>query len=328
MAGFGEILSGGLKNFGSGLGEGFQQLANQKLQQVLSRNQQSQTVKGLESLGISADEAKSLSALDPNILNTVVKNKLSAPGDQAFAQALSGLLGGNQQPGQDQMQMGENGAQQQIEPSRLNSKQAIELAKIGLKQQESQRRISHAKDQAIEKETLPYYKKIVAAKESATASKNRLSKMKSLVEKGGLPIASFYNLFKNLEEQKGHLGNIISPVGTLLRNAQKLTSPNTEQFEKLSSEFIKDAKSIFGSRITDTDLKAFMAQVPTLGNTDKGKLAIIKNLEIANEAEELKYKAAKQIIKENNGKRPANFEFLVEERVKSKLDKLAEKFLI
>ncbi len=123
------------------------------------------------------------------------------------------------------------------------------------------------------------------------------------------------------------IGGLISPVVGVLRSIQRLTSPDTEEFEKLSAQFISGAKAIFGSRITDQDLKAFMSQIPTLSNTDAGKKKIIRSMKIANEAEHVRAKAMKEIIKENDGRRPANLPILVEERAQPELDMLAEKFV-
>lgn len=124
----------------------------------------------------------------------------------------------------------------------------------------------------------------------------------------------------------GAIGGLINPVVGVLRSIQRLTSPDTEEFEKLSNQFIGGAKAIFGSRVTDNDLKAFMAQIPTLSNTDEGKKKIIHSMKIANEAEHIRADAMKEIIKENGGKRPFDLPLQVEERAKPEIEKLAEKF--
>src|SRR4029077_7950413 len=122
------------------------------------------------------------------------------------------------------------------------------------------------------------------------------------------------------------IGGLINPIGQLLSFAQRRTSPNTEEFEKLSSDFIRDAKNIFGSRVTDQDLKAFFKTIPTLANTDQGKTAIIRNMKLFNKAIETKYEVLKDILQENKSKRPTNLKILVEERAKPKLNKLAKQF--
>ncbi len=185
-------------------------------------------------------------------------------------------------------------------------------------------------------------------------SNKRLGQMKTLITKeGGLPIAAIYNLYDNLERKVhpeqaalagGTLGGLttqggwkgaaigsiagalISPIAGVLKDMQKVSSPNTERFEKLSADFVRDAKSIFGSRITDADLQAFLKMIPTLSNTDSGKLSIIENMEAFNKYNKIRANTARQIIKANKGRTPENLEALVFEMTKPELDKLADDF--
>lgn len=223
-----------------------------------------------------------------------------------------------------------------------------------------QREVASAKAQAIiNEETLPLYNKVAADKDFADFSEPRLKKMKNIIEKkGGLPIAAFYNLFKNLEEHAGSTtaaggaigglaglaggplsgaigaaigtatGALISPIASLLRSGQKITSSNTEEFEKLSNEFIKGAKVLFGNRITNDELKAYLAIIPTLAQTDHGKLQIIKNMEVANKIAKIKYDAMRRIIHENGNRRPADLLFQIDDRTKSEVDKLTQQFVL
>jgi len=124
----------------------------------------------------------------------------------------------------------------------------------------------------------------------------------------------------------GGIGSLIGPIGSLLKSAQTFTSPDTEEFQKLSTDFIREAKNIFGSRITDNDLKTFLSLVPSLSQTDHGKLAIIKNMKMFNKASKIKAKNMKKIIHENGGRRPENLQILVNDRSKNELDKLAKEF--
>lgn len=129
----------------------------------------------------------------------------------------------------------------------------------------------------------------------------------------------------------GTLGGALAGLAYSQRATQKLGElrkeyPDVEEFEKLSASFIKGAKAVFGSRVTDADLRAFMAMVPTLNNTENGKKAIIRNIQVAAKANEARYRAMEQIIRENGGKRPANLALLVEQRSEPELDRLAEEF--
>lgn len=241
-----------------------------------------------------------------------------------------------------------------LTPAEMKREKAQELAqrKQDIILERERAKNDRIEQTALRKEKKPYIDKLQSGYEVANEGGLVLDKMEKLIDKGGLPIAAFYSLFDKLEHVSpavagplgaaagtyiggpvgaligGGIGALVSPVATMLKYAQRLTSPNTEEFEKLSSSFVKQAKSIFGSRITDKDLEAFMKTIPTLAQTDKGKRAIIDNMRVFNKAAQIKYKAYKDIIKENNNKIPEDLEFQVEERSKPELDKISEKFLV
>jgi hypothetical protein len=100
----------------------------------------------------------------------------------------------------------------------------------------------------------------------------------------------------------------------------------TQAFEKYSAEFIKGAKGIFGSRITDADLNQFMKMVPTLMNTNEGKLAVLRNIQLVNEATLVKGKIRDKIVKENGGRRPYNLEDMVEDISDPIINKMTDQF--
>lgn len=106
-----------------------------------------------------------------------------------------------------------------------------------------------------------------------------------------------------------------------------LSNPNTEEFRKLETDFIRDAKYIFpGGRITDYDIKSFLQTVPTLMNSPEGRERIIQNRRLMNEAKLIKYNEYKKILKENNGRKPPNLFIQLEERVQPQIQKLEDDF--
>jgi len=231
------------------------------------------------------------------------------------------------------------------------------------RQQAAQKKEQQIRQKEVNKETQKYYDNLVNLNDAADFEEPHLKKMEHLVKsKGGLPISSVYNLFSSLEDirpeagaqaggvtggliggllgsaggpsgtvlgaAKGAsvgagLGALAKPLAVLLKSAQRLTSPNTEEFEKLSADFVRGAKLWFGSKLTDADLKAYLATIPTLANTDKGKLDIIHTKRDLNKITKARYRAAKQLIRENHGDRPQNFQLLIEERAKKELDRLS-----
>lgn len=192
-------------------------------------------------------------------------------------------------------------------------------------------------EHAAEKESQKFITDVAKEYKGAQESNKRLDRMTQLIEKGSLPFSSTYRLFKNLSETEigknipiiGSLAALtVNPVlqgigglgGAVQRN---ITARDSEEFEKLQADFIKLAKDFFPGRVSDADLKAFVQTLPTLAQSDSGKLRIIENMKNFNKAAELRYNIAKAIIRANGGKRPKNLELLVEEYAGPELENLA-----
>lgn len=248
-------------------------------------------------------------------------------------------------------------------PAGLKPQQALQLAQLGLqkqavtqKEEAAQRKfdkqLAAKEQQQAQKETLPYYNKVLEEDKAAKKIDMDTDRMIKLIEKGKLPNPVWYKTLKDIEDIPAHyklggigagaiagykfggvpgavagagLATFLEGVAGAARWLQK--TPDIEEFEKLSANFISGAKAVFGSgRLTDQDLKAFLLTVPQLSNSDAGKKAIIRNIKLMNEASHVRAKAMKSIIEANNGRRPANLEILVERIVEPELDRIAQEF--
>jgi chemotaxis protein histidine kinase CheA len=182
-----------------------------------------------------------------------------------------------------------------------------------------ERKLSAVEQRYVDKETLPVYKEINDKAKASKDSNIRLGRMEHLINRGQLSNTAFYNGIKALGKIPG-IGGYIESI------AESFLSPDTQEFEKLSTDFIKDAKQFFGNRITQQEVAMFLKTVPNLSQTNAGKHRVIRNMRIFNEAAGLRKKIMDEIIRDNNGKRPANLESLIEERAEPQLNALAEQF--
>lgn len=343
---------------GQGLGEGLQQLAQHKLMQLHQQREQSRVGHGLQSLGFSPEQSQQLAGLPPALLGPVIKNYLAAAENSGLEEALGALSG---QPVQNAQSIDQNPIQnyqlgQQVEPEgistplaqeaaakvrqpsvaapqkgnslkdilqrpRLNAQQKIKLAEMQQRRELSEKKLeaaerkeTYAQQAKVDKETKPFYDEISKAAKAAKDSNKRLDRMEELVNRGKLGPA-LYNSMLKLANIGGH-GIDLSALQTA----------DAQEFNKLSRDFLKDAKAIFGSRLTDTDVKTFLETVPNLSQSDAGRRRVIHNLRSFNEAALIRQKAMQKIIKEHNGKRPANIDALVDEAVEPQLDALAKEF--
>jgi molybdenum-dependent DNA-binding transcriptional regulator ModE len=298
----GETLGSAL---GTGLGAGISGLAQNKLAEMERQKGIQRTQGGLQALGLP----KEIAGLPENLQGIVAKQILQQPGQQSHAAALSYLLGNQGAEGQQQPNL-----------QGLNERQASELAKLGLQKQKAaaQEKQFETKEQRIkqhhiDKETLPVYKEIAGAAKGARSTNPILARMQTLLSEGNLPNAAFYNL---ANKWGSYLG----------LNASSLAGADAQEFDKLSVEFLKNAKDIFGSRLTNYDVQTFLKSIPSLSQTDEGKQRIINNLTNINKAASIRDEAMERIIENNGGERPRNLATLIEREVGPQLDQIAESF--
>ncbi len=145
----------------------------------------------------------------------------------------------------------------------------------------------------------------------------RLDRMKKLVEQGKLtnPVVA------------AALDTLAHGIWGLGINLKGLQNSDSQEFEKLSSDMFKGIGDIFGSRILKTEVDQFAKTIPTLLQSDAGKLAVIDNLKMLGEAKIKEDQIAKQIIKANNGQIPANLQDLVQDQLEDYLDDLHDRFV-
>lgn len=202
----------------------------------------------------------------------------------------------------------------------LSPQLAIKAEEFKQRERLLERKLSATEQQKVDAETLPTYKEVNKAAKAAKESNARLSRMKHLLDKGNVQTHTLLRGLRTL----GHipyLGPIFNAVNSMISN------PDTQEFEKLSSEFVKDAKPFFGNRMTQQEVELYLKTVPNLLQSAAGQKRVIRNLQIFNDAADLRQKAMSQIIKDNGGKRPRDLDELIEDRIGNNLDALHQEFI-
>ncbi len=336
---------------GSGINQGLQNLAQMKMQELAKRN----VSRGLQSpiLNFSPDEAQMLSNLDSASLNQIIKQRLAQPQQESYAQAINALLGGNQQPMENQINTGSQNQQTQQQtdlqnqlfgqqatttktPSLkgLTEQQATNLAKLSA----SERKLQLEKDKAAKKElrdmrkeerdiqkdidteTKPFYDEITKGAKSAEQTNKKLSRMEKLINEGKLGVPIINTVLSTFKE--GAFGTFGPKI-----NLDFLKTADAQEFEKLVADFLPEVKDFFPGRVTNQDLTAFFARLPELTKSKAGNLRLINSLKAANAEKLLRKQLTDQIIEQNNGRRPRNLDQLVEKAGKAEFDKLYKEFI-
>lgn len=288
---------------------------------MLSQQQQAQP-QGQQPQISAADLLTQQQSINPLIEQALSKSKIgqkiAASNNQKAQSPLAQL-----KPAQPVSPLAKPTQAQLQKMSATDRKEAFELEKLARKEQHEE--IKHSTN---------WLDEIKKNEKGVKGANIRLKRMTKLINEGSLPVAAFYNGIQSLS--RGDIGSNIPLIGGIVSAVEKaigqvgravqtgVTARDTEEFEKLSADFAKDAKQFFGSRLTDADLKAFMATVPTLTQTDSGKLQVIRNLEQFNKLIEDQANAANKIIKANGGKIPANLRQLVEDATSGEIDAVAQ----
>ncbi len=323
---------------GSGISSGLQQLAHRNLSQSQGMVQRQQVASGLQSLlNIAPEQANALSGLPEKLLNLAVGELLqrSQTGDseqtsQGGLGSLAGLAGNIQQ---NQSQPLINGLPDsrggKVAPmNKISGPSGIPSADQLKSVQPSKpstaeilnrptRAESAKRQQEIDKETKPVYDEIYKEAKAARDNNKRLDRMEELIGRGNLTASGWASLLDTLSHGIAGYGKL---------DLHGLLHPDSQEFRKLSNDFVKSVKDVFGSRVTQGEVNTFLTTVPSLMQSDDGKRRVISNLRSFNEAALARKNVAEQVIKENRGRRPENFDMIVDERLSPLLDDIAARF--
>lgn len=299
-------------SLGTGLAQGLSALAQEKTNDLLQKKKQAHLSKMLQGANYDQNSADLLSYLaqqDPNNLHKYLE--MVGSGQSMGGQQVANAVSAPEQNLQQQMPFAKRQEQEKTPLFASKAKQLSENAQLV-----NQSKAQQAIQQENRKEALSYVKSIRKEAHAAQDNDMRLDRMEALINTGKLNNPKFVSLIKSLG--KGVFGFGIDLTSTL--------TPESQQFDKLSTDFLKSAKDIFGTRITNNEIDQFLKTVPTLMQSNAGKVAVIENLRAFNKASKIKKEIANKLYDYYGANLPANFEQQVEELAAPELDAIAQQF--
>jgi hypothetical protein len=311
--GLGDIIG---QSLGQGLGQGIAGGLQQMLEQKRSMKN---AVNISQALG-RPEYAQVLGSFSAQDQMGVLKLLQEQESNVAASQALQSLLGGSSEVPQDLLgqqaadpmmseiteplaEVATSGQQGVPRLSGIKPDAAFKLANIGLKKQ----RMNADEKKLALGETKEFRDKLSKEAQSAEELEPVLNQMISLVEGGKLSNP----VFAKLLDKAGLNG---------------LLNPESQQFQALAVGFLKDAKNLFGSRVTNFDLQTYIDKIPRLAQTDEGKKVLIDNFRTLGEVARIRNHAKNDILRENRNVPPLDLEEQVNKRSKPLIDKEAKKF--
>lgn len=276
--GFAEEVGGGLGQLlglglGAGAGYGIQQLQKGKLAKQYS-----------QLFGVSPQQGDAIAALPPQAQQAYVKELMQAPSRTAYAQAL-GLASGT--PGVPDTGLGQL-------PAGLTERQATELTKIRMKQQQLKEQSELKRQERADLSAKPYLTNLQANVPIAQSIKDIGSRMKQLLDTGNV--------------RTGLVGGAAQYLPASFFNDE------TQQMISLSNEL---AGLIAASgKGVPTNFKIKLAQIskPHIGQSAETMKSLLDNLIKKADPVLRQDKARLAILEENQGRIPENLENLVKKK--------------
>lgn len=188
-----------------------------------------------------------------------------------------------------------------------------------LKQATEQQKRLDKKQERIDKETLPYYKEVKESANAAKESDARLDQMEELLNTGKVQSGNFIGFLESLEG--------IPVIGRFAKAIQTAsTTTETQIFKKLSNDFVKGAKPLFGSNLSTREVELYLETVPNLLQNEEGQRGVIRNFRSLGNLAKRRDQIMDDIIDENGGERPRHLQSEVSKKLEPDVKKLQNDF--
>lgn len=349
--------------WGHSLGQGLQILAQGKVQQMQQQSARAKTFQALKSLGAPNEEASAMAMMPeklqekmlPNYITALARQRSENPQELQMQQAQNGLaaLQGQSQaaPMQEISPMEPRAGLASIPTAQQNAQQFTKqlgvgkgeevLNKVMQQAQPQQPQVQPEQETPIQQATqqmgkgvAPKSKKVSALgamtpKEKMDLFKYSKKERKEILEGEKSANDSIRTLDRMEELNKG--GKLINPIlykglTKLGLDIQGLMNADTQEFEKLTTEFLKGMKSIFGARVSNIEMQQFVKGIPSLMQTPAGREAVIRNMRTVAQGAKIKANAMRDIMKENGGTPPLDLEERISERIDPQMNELSDNF--
>lgn len=266
------------------------------------RNQRSQTIQALQSLGYAPRNATALSGLDQNLLGQVLKQQATGV-SPSYQSALSSLL-------TKQGELNDEDIQAALQTPGLNEKQTKALTDVAFKRKGEVEKAFKETGEVRDEIT-----KLAAADRSNRMLVERLEQLNNSDQ------------LQNPQSWGNYIGSALYGATHPFTGQSGYWTKETQEFKKLQTEFLRNAKSIFGGRITNEEMRRYLDSIPSLSQSKEGRAQVLNDMKLMGQAAQLRDQAMSQIIRENNGIPPLDLRTRIEERIAPQLDEISRQYV-
>ena len=266
----------------------------------------------IEQMDLGEEIGRGLGSGGVSALQMLIQAKLKGMQQREKMAQLQSILGGADTAGTD---LSVDLIEDKKEPARgeITDSQILAVSQLDpnlAKIMQSQKDSSSKEKASRFKETKEARKDIVKQAQAARENDMRLGRMQELNRSGKL-ISGLYN-------------DALKKFGI---DFDVLKNPESIEFQKLSTDFLRNAKEIFGARVTNFEVNTFLKAIPSLSQSPEGRERIIRNLQLFNKGAQLRLNAMKDVMKENKGVPPYDLSEQIEEKIGPQLGEISEEFI-
>ena len=298
------------EQLGESIGSGLQSLTEMHLQDVAQKKAIKQGAQLWKSMGATDQQAMAFAAAPKEIQKSLLDRlEGQSIGVQQGPSGLNALQGMQQQTPTEQQQVpGQTaipGSTQQQNGLRIGANPEEKRHRETLQQKELDR--ADRNKQAQFRNTEEFRKEMRVEYEKNKKDLQSLQEMQKLNEEGKLDHPATVKLLKKA-------------------GLDWMLSPESQEYESLSTDFIRNAKEYFGGRITNTEFEEFLKTLPDLHKSKEARERITNRLIKIAQAGRARWEAYKEVLKENNNVPPNDLDIQVEDKIDQKLNKLSDEF--
>ncbi len=316
------------KQLGTGISSGLDTLARSKIGEILER-QKGETQKGMlqdRTKGqFTPEEVGFLNIFPYGSKEQLHAMQMLSQQDRGGAMGAPPDLGGQMMQQLGQQPMAPRSAQQVMVGPQVAAQpklpfettQKPRTIREALAQGEQTPQMKQQAQQFTEKMKVQYHQatekprtEIRKLAQSAESDMAQLSKLEKLSDANKLPNDMVYKFLDTMG---------LSDVGSLI-------GADAQEFNKIITDMSTKIKDKYGARITNFELGTFLRSLPSLLQDPQGRKQIIKDLKLMLSIPQERYKAMREIQKENGGVPPLDIADQVEDRIDAFKKKIFDKY--
>lgn len=349
---------------GKALGQGLQQLAHGKLQQIQQQNNRAKTFQSLKALGAPAEDAYAMSLMPEKLQEKLLPKYLEGLASReepsteqptsGLEQGLAALQGRSQAapigeipstkpeaniaPGLQTPQQTTQDFLKQLgigrgpdilntlaqKPQQQQVSEAVQPESTAIPQAEEQPKITPTTAPTKKRARAIPFKEEAARYKATEDYRDEVRQQYLAAHNTKMDIGRLEKINREGKLPDPLAYKVLKDAGWDILALNRSADP--QEFLKIQQNFLKNMKAIFGARISIQEMEQYIQGIPSLLQTPEGRERVFRNFRIMADIAEKRFETMRAIQKESGGKIPLDLAEAVEERMTPYMEQKIKEF--